>query len=1095
MKKAISILLIVAMMLATVLAIIPASAAQSGTAIRTEADFAAMKGDGEYYLANDISLTKSYETTFAGTLDGNGKTVTVKDAIPIFKNIAGGKISNLNINTSFEVEKPNGDFGALARTAHGTFEGINAEINFVFTAEATANNIGGLFALVNGKTDIYNVVVSGSIKHQIDNNSTNNSQQGIGGFIGAINTDKEVIIGSSINYADVCSGPSVTCVGGFVGASNGKTKLTLDNCQNYGDIDSNITTKDSSHVHTGAGGILGAANSNSQVDAMLIVTDCRNYGDVKGHGTGTGTLNCMMGGIVGRLYGAASVDITGCVNSGTVTNRSFGWDSAGGIVGYAGTYNFTWSTVSAAKVKIESCVNIGAISNAMYNGGILGSGLQFNSPNTEIEITRCANYANISATSNSLSAVGGVIGMVGNGGAPKLTVSNCYNSGSAKSGIVCNVASAWEPGGTADPELIGEKEINGTIIATTPYPIGNITNCVNEGTVTYGMISNYSYRSYSADYPMSDSKIKINSCVSNGELAPTGDVYVITAPSNANTVKTQVKSAVPGNPAELDVIIAKYKSHEAGDYTSGWATFESLYKLALEDANKAASQSTLDSHVARLTQASKSLVLKPVDLAPLNAAIADAEKLLTKEALYTPRTWAVFEELFANANDVLDRASALSSTVRASLVIKATENLKAAQAALELKPDKAQLTNAITRYSEYDESIYTSASWKLLADAIAAANVVKDDVNATKSDVDAAISAMNNAAHSLAEKVDPTPLKSYTTDLANKHKAAEFTAKSYNELVTLIRKVNEAVDRNDMSQAEMDDYLEQLNYAVAKLVVRGDFNEINAALSQVVDVNSDNAMEEMSYNYTPDSYKKFKAVVEKVMMAKREDRKPNFSVEDEEELLKEVNEAIAGLVPFANYTEIDAILAEVGKLDKNLFTAESWKAVEDAKNAINAIKSNRNTTQPEADAALANLRKAVEGLKTGDVSDMLNNIDPARLMEALIEAKNKYKPEDYTEASYKAFEEIVNTISAAMEEGELSEKEVKDYSKKLEKSIKELEKIVRKAENEEELSEALNELEDLDLLGCGGSISVTAIAMSVVLGLGSAVLFKKKRED
>ena len=47
MKKTISILLIVAMMLASMLAIIPASAAPRGEAIETAEDFANMAPDGE----------------------------------------------------------------------------------------------------------------------------------------------------------------------------------------------------------------------------------------------------------------------------------------------------------------------------------------------------------------------------------------------------------------------------------------------------------------------------------------------------------------------------------------------------------------------------------------------------------------------------------------------------------------------------------------------------------------------------------------------------------------------------------------------------------------------------------------------------------------------------------------------------------------------------------------------------------------------------------------------------------------------------------------------------------------------------------------
>ena len=89
MKKTISILVIIAMMLASLLAIVPISAADpEGTAVTNETEFLAMTADGTYYLANDIVLSQPYGTIFSGTLDGNGKTITVTNN-PVFKNLAG----------------------------------------------------------------------------------------------------------------------------------------------------------------------------------------------------------------------------------------------------------------------------------------------------------------------------------------------------------------------------------------------------------------------------------------------------------------------------------------------------------------------------------------------------------------------------------------------------------------------------------------------------------------------------------------------------------------------------------------------------------------------------------------------------------------------------------------------------------------------------------------------------------------------------------------------------------------------------------------------------------------------------------------------
>ena len=77
MKKTLSILMALCMILS--ICSFQISAAPQGTAITSEAEFLAMKADGSYYLANDLTITKSYGadgTLFTGYFDGNGKTIT-----------------------------------------------------------------------------------------------------------------------------------------------------------------------------------------------------------------------------------------------------------------------------------------------------------------------------------------------------------------------------------------------------------------------------------------------------------------------------------------------------------------------------------------------------------------------------------------------------------------------------------------------------------------------------------------------------------------------------------------------------------------------------------------------------------------------------------------------------------------------------------------------------------------------------------------------------------------------------------------------------------------------------------------------------------
>lgn len=106
----------------------------SGEPITCEAEFLAMEEDGDYYLANDITVSESYGT-FRGRLHGNGKTVTVSE--PLFKSLEGASVCDLTIKGTVDfpdVER----VGALACSATT----VNA-YRVVNEADVTANWYAG----------------------------------------------------------------------------------------------------------------------------------------------------------------------------------------------------------------------------------------------------------------------------------------------------------------------------------------------------------------------------------------------------------------------------------------------------------------------------------------------------------------------------------------------------------------------------------------------------------------------------------------------------------------------------------------------------------------------------------------------------------------------------------------------------------------------------------------------------------------------------------------------------------------------------------------------------------------------------------------
>ena len=978
MKKTISILLIVAMMLATVIAIIPASAAPRGTAIKTADDFAKMAADGEYYLENDIVISASYKEDFKGRFDGNGFTISTYTATPVFEKIlADARVTNLNIVSSFEAALPaGGDFGALARVAAGTIRKINATINFKFSDKVSKTNIGGLIGQVNGEAKISDVVVRGSIIEDVVNDD---GAAVVGGIVGYINANADITLSSCANHADIDVKEAKPSLGGLVGRMQGDTRLSIDKCQNYGDIHFVINVAE----HTGIGGILGHIVCTSTEKASLTITDTRNYGDI----TTTGTKgNHAVGGIAGRGYGIKSATFDGCINSGNIKSTSGGWASTGGIVGHFITYNYTWSKVTKANIKFANCVNTGEVSgggdSSSGTAGILGGILQANSPEVKFQILTSANYGKISGSNGA-----GILGIQGTGGGGnKLIIKECYNSGSAAAGIAGKIYQQWanmnEYASTQDKKIIGDKQVgegeDAKNIPAAAYEIPEITNCVSD---SGSIISSYGFLNYTTENR--SAKIKITGCVGS---TPANDAkHEVKAPDDAAAVRNTVLAKVPGNSSEIDALLDGFTDVVPTDYESGWDEFEAVYNTALEAINKPTAQSVLDQLIPDIEEALENLIAKEIteeDLLPLSeaiekyAAIKDTEG---NDALYTPRTWKAFCNAFDAAEVVFSEADAVDSTIKLSAISKAIKAMDDTFAALDLVPDRTTLEKTFNDYAKLEQGKYVSASWKALQKAITAAKEINDDPNAVAADIAAALKLIKDARSALIEKEKPDSILKKAEDLIAEHKEETYTAKSYNDLNTVVKQIRNAAKLNDMSAADINEFSASLDEAVDTLVLRGNFDEIDALLEpfgEIIipgdkpEVDTD-ILAELEEVYTRGSVKNLTNALNSVALAKKKDNLPNFSVNDAGKLLKSLQSAVNGLVAYADYTEIDAKIIEFSALDKTKYTEETWVALETAIKTATDLKYNRNASKPQSDAALEAINAAFAGLVEVQVEEVV----------------------------------------------------------------------------------------------------------------------------
>ena len=300
---------------------------------------------------------------------------------------------------------------------------------------------GGLIGWTSGKTTIENVIMEGTVY----------SGESGGGFIGYI-VNAEANIKNSIMRGKVSA--QNNC-GGFIGNSGDNTVFNISNCKNYGSVTGDKYV----------GGIVGRATGNT-----VTITNSTNEGIITAN-------NDFIGGIIGGIDGINSSKFENCTNSGTITGKTW---YIGGIVGRSYndsniTFNNCKNTVSISsptnnyvggivgyakgKTMMNNCVNTGNISGAQYTAGLC-AWIQ----DDGCEITNCLNTGTVSTNGQSNGA--GILSTVeSQANNPTWKITNCVNTGDIKNGVSAI-------GGILG--YMGNLDGPGTVI---------ISDCINKGNI------------------------------------------------------------------------------------------------------------------------------------------------------------------------------------------------------------------------------------------------------------------------------------------------------------------------------------------------------------------------------------------------------------------------------------------------------------------------------------------------------------------------------------------------------------------------------------------------------------------------------------
>lgn len=298
--------------------LIPRDDTLRGEPISSPEDFLSMKDDGNYYLANDISLSSGYASQFFGTLDGNGHTVTTSQ--PMFKNLSG-VVKNLSIRGS--ISSSDGRIGALA------YEGSRLTcININNYADVSVTGKYYAAGLVGHSTAWASFI-------DCENYGNINSAYHAAGIV--CRTTGELTLSNCKNNGRITAAPASVSyyAGGMVAKSGGS--VMMQNCQNSGEV-----TTSAKYV----GGLGGYLDTD---DVMKTLLSCENSGNVICGGKNAQELS-YAGGVVGFMKGGRSYcTLSHCSNSGEIISYAGGKTILCGICGY----------VSSETMVIAHCSNTG----------------------------------------------------------------------------------------------------------------------------------------------------------------------------------------------------------------------------------------------------------------------------------------------------------------------------------------------------------------------------------------------------------------------------------------------------------------------------------------------------------------------------------------------------------------------------------------------------------------------------------------------------------------------------------------------------------------------------------------------------------------
>ena len=404
---------------------------------------------------------------------------------------------------------------------------------------------------------------------------------------------------------------------------------------------------------------------------------------------------------------------------------------------------------------------------------------------------------------------------------------------------------------------------------------------------------------------------------------------VAAALETLNTAKVQLVERADNS--ELAELVESLSGYTEESYTpETWAVFQEALgnAQAVLDNGNATAEEIADAIEALNT--AKDQLVERADNSELAGLVESVSSY--SEENYTPETWTVFEKALKDAQAVLDDGNATAEEIAGAI-----EALNTAKDQLVGRADKTTLEELIDSVADYKEDNYTTDTWSEFADALADAEAVLADDNASEEEVSAAVEALDAAKAGLIARGNKTELSELVDEAYALTAETIYTESTQGALDEAIAAAETVLADANATQEEVDAAKAELQSAIDGLV---DVTELTAlcAAGELV-----RAAEEM---FTADSFEAFIAALDE---AEAVLGNPNATQEEVDAAAALLNTAGEALKKAGESDTLSGLVDSAKKEDLSKYTDESADAIRDAIAKAEDVIANRGSEEDLAE--------------------------------------------------------------------------------------------------------------------------------------------------